>query len=65
MGPGMGPVQKKIPGTKARAAGCYLLFAALALGQQPTAGTAIKVPQSLLIYLLFVTGPTCSIDGRD
>jgi hypothetical protein len=28
-----------------------LLFAALALGQQPT-GTSIKAPHSLLIYLL-------------
>jgi hypothetical protein len=35
MGLGMGPVQKKAHGR--------LLFAALALGQQPT-GTAIKVP---------------------
>jgi hypothetical protein len=46
MVPGMGPVQKiKInsPGKKEKKARGRLLFAALALGQQPT-GTAIKVP---------------------
>jgi hypothetical protein len=40
----MGPVPPKaIPGKKERKGAGRLLFAALALGQQPT-GTAIKVP---------------------
>jgi hypothetical protein len=44
MEPVMGPVQKKIArGRKEKKARGRLLFAALALGQQPT-GTAIKAP---------------------
>jgi hypothetical protein len=48
---------KNNPGTKKeKKARGRLLFAALALGQQPTAGTAIKHQStpSLLIYLLLI-----------
>jgi hypothetical protein len=60
MGPDMGRVKKKKPGEgegrkrRKKKARSRLLFAALALGQQPT-GTAIKAPHaSLLIYLLLI-----------
>jgi hypothetical protein len=64
-GASMGPVQK-INRERKKGARRRLLFAALALGQQPT-GTAIKHQStpSLLIYLLFITDPTCLIAGRD
>jgi hypothetical protein len=54
-GASMGPVQKITRGGQGSGTRRRLLFAALALGQQPT-GTAIKVPHpwSLLIYLLLI-----------